>query len=118
MSLTYLSFCFSLGPVKRRAMDERFCLKFLCIFTAGMGIFLFATASRPALWPTEPSVQCVPGALTLGAEGQGHEGDNSPPSNTEVNAGAGGLWLRSLKYVLLAWCSIKQWIRLYGVVLS
>jgi hypothetical protein len=32
----------------------------------GLGIFLFATASRKALGPTQPPIQWVTGALSLG----------------------------------------------------
>jgi hypothetical protein len=32
----------------------------------GKGIFLFATASRPALWPTQPPIPWIPVALSLG----------------------------------------------------
>jgi hypothetical protein len=50
----------------------------------GLGIFLFTIASRTALGPTQPPIQWVPGALTLGAERQGREDDHSPRSNAEV----------------------------------
>jgi hypothetical protein len=33
----------------------------------GLGIFLFATAFRPALCSTQPPVECVSGALSLGS---------------------------------------------------
>jgi hypothetical protein len=47
-------------------------------------IFLFFTASRPALGPTQPHIQWVPGALS-----PGQEADHSPPSSAEVkNDGA------------------------------
>jgi hypothetical protein len=46
----------------------------------GLGIFLFATASRPALWPTQPPVQWVPRALSLGVKWPGRKADHSPPS--------------------------------------
>jgi hypothetical protein len=42
-------------------------------------IFLFTTASRMALGPTQPPIQWVPGALSLG-----REAENSPPSSAEV----------------------------------
>jgi hypothetical protein len=50
-----------------------------------LGIFLFATASRPALGPTQPPIQWVPEALSLGVKRPGHEADQSPPSSAEVN---------------------------------
>jgi hypothetical protein len=34
----------------------------------GMGLFLFATESRPVLVPTQPSIQWVPRALPLGVK--------------------------------------------------
>jgi hypothetical protein len=50
----------------------------------GLEIFLFATMSRMALWPTQPPVQWIPGALSLGVKWLGHEADHSPPSSAEV----------------------------------
>jgi hypothetical protein len=50
----------------------------------GMGIFLFTTASRTALGPTQPPVQWVPGALSLEVTRPGREADHSPPSSAEV----------------------------------
>jgi hypothetical protein len=49
--------------------------------------FLFFTASRPALGPAEPPIQCIPGALSLGVKQQEREGDYSAPSNAEVKNG-------------------------------
>jgi hypothetical protein len=49
-----------------------------------MGIFLFTTASRPALDPTQPPIQLVPGALSLGVKRPGREADLSPTSTAEV----------------------------------
>jgi hypothetical protein len=51
----------------------------------GLGIFLFTTASRTALGPTQPPIQWVPEALSLGVKRPGHEADHSPPSRAEVN---------------------------------
>jgi hypothetical protein len=49
-----------------------------------LGIFLFITASRPALGPTQPAIQWVPGALSVGVKRQGREVDHSPASSAEV----------------------------------
>jgi hypothetical protein len=47
-------------------------------------MFLLAIASRPALRPTQPPIQWVPGALSLGVKRPGCEADHSPPSNAEI----------------------------------
>jgi hypothetical protein len=49
-----------------------------------LGILLFTTASRTALGPTQPPIQWVPGALSLGVKRLGREADHSPPSSAEV----------------------------------
>jgi hypothetical protein len=50
----------------------------------GLGIFLFTTASRTAVGPTQPPIQWVPGALSLGTKRPGREAHHSSPSNAEV----------------------------------
>jgi hypothetical protein len=50
----------------------------------GLGIFLFTTASRTALEPTQPPTQWVPGSLSVGVKRPGSEADHSPPSSAEV----------------------------------
>jgi hypothetical protein len=45
----------------------------------GLGIFLFTTTSRMALGRTQPPIQWVPGALSLGVKRPGREDDHSPP---------------------------------------
>jgi hypothetical protein len=50
----------------------------------GLGIFLFTTASRTALGPTQPPVQWVPGTLSLGVKRLGREADRSLPSSAEI----------------------------------
>jgi hypothetical protein len=50
----------------------------------GLGIFLFTIASRTALEPTQPPIQRVPGALSLGVKRPGREENHSPPSSAEV----------------------------------
>jgi hypothetical protein len=42
------------------------------------------TASRTALGSTQPPIQWVPGALSLGVKRPGREADHSPPSSAEV----------------------------------
>jgi hypothetical protein len=50
----------------------------------GLEIFLFTTASRTALGPTQLPIRWVPGALSLGVKRQGREADHSPQSSAEV----------------------------------
>jgi hypothetical protein len=45
----------------------------------GLGIVLFTTASRMALEPTQPPIQWVPGALSVGVKRPGREADHIPP---------------------------------------
>jgi hypothetical protein len=49
-----------------------------------LGIFLFATAFRMVLGPTQSSIQWLPAALSLGVKWLGREADHSPPSSAEV----------------------------------
>jgi hypothetical protein len=53
-------------------------------FPAGLGIFLFTTASETALGPTQPPIHWVPGALSMGVKRPVREADQSLPSNAEV----------------------------------
>jgi hypothetical protein len=49
-----------------------------------LGIFLLDIMSRPALGPTQPPVQWVPEALTLGVKRPEREVDHSPPYSAKV----------------------------------
>jgi hypothetical protein len=71
----------------------------------GLGIFLFTTASRTALGPTQPPIQRVRGALSLGVKRPERESDHSPPSNAEVR----NAWSYTSipQYVFMAWCLVK-----------
>jgi hypothetical protein len=42
----------------------------------GLGIFLFTTVSRTAVGPTQPPIQWVPGALSVGVKWPGREADH------------------------------------------
>jgi hypothetical protein len=51
----------------------------------GKNASVITTASSPALGPNQPSIQWVPGALSVGVKRPGREADHSrPPSNAEV----------------------------------
>jgi hypothetical protein len=50
----------------------------------GMGTFLFDTASGTSLGSTQPPIQRVPGALSLGIKLPDREADHSPPSSAKV----------------------------------
>jgi hypothetical protein len=66
--------------------------------------FLFITASRTVLGPTQPPIQWVPGALSLGVKRPGREAGHIPPSSAEVKN---------------AWSyTSNSPIRLHGVVLK
>jgi len=41
----------------------------------GLGIFLFTTSPRPALVPTQPPIQWIPGTLSLGVKRLGPKAD-------------------------------------------
>jgi hypothetical protein len=43
-----------------------------------LGIFLFTTASRKALGPTQPPIQWIQGALSLRVKRAGRKADHSP----------------------------------------
>jgi hypothetical protein len=59
-------------------------------WTAGVDIFLYSRASRasrPALRPTQPPIQWVPGDLSSEVKLMGHEADRSPSASAEVKNG-------------------------------
>jgi hypothetical protein len=68
----------------------------------GQRFFLFPTASRPAVEPTQPPIQWLQGALSPRVKRPGRESDHSTPSSIEVRN---------------AWrCTSAPPIRLHGVV--
>jgi hypothetical protein len=62
--------------------------------------------SRPALGPTQPPIQWVPGALSLGVKRPGREADHSLPSSAEIKDAWS--YTSTPQYVFLAWCLIKH----------
>jgi hypothetical protein len=69
-------------------------------------IFLFTTASRPALGSTQPPIQWLSGVLYPEVKRSGRETDYSPPSVLRLR-------MREVipplpQYVFMAWCLIKQ----------
>jgi hypothetical protein len=49
-----------------------------------MGFLVFATASRPALGPTQPPIQRITGALSPGVKELGRETHHSHPASAHV----------------------------------
>jgi len=68
-------------------------------------IYLFITFSTPALGPTQPPTQWVPGALSLWIKRPGREADHSPPSSAKVK----NAW---------SYASSTPLIRLHAIVLN
>jgi hypothetical protein len=77
----------------------------------GLGTSLFTTASRPVLDPTQPPIQWVLWALSLGVKRPAREADHSPQSSAEVtNAWS---YTSTPQYASIAWCSVKSQGQLY-----
>jgi hypothetical protein len=70
----------------------------------GLGIFLFITASRTALGPTQPPIQWVPGALSLGVKRRGRETDHLHLVPRKRMRGA----IPPIPQHVMAWCLVKQ----------
>jgi hypothetical protein len=60
----------------------------ICNYNVGISyipnFFLFTTSSRPVLAPTQPPVQCSPGARSPGLKRPGREADHLPTISVEV----------------------------------
>jgi hypothetical protein len=62
--------------------------------------------SRPALGSTQPSIQRVPEALSLGVKQPGRETDHSSPASTQVKKT--WVYTSTPPYVFKAYCLIKH----------
>jgi hypothetical protein len=86
---------------------------YMCECIAIMGLFLFATASRPTFGPTQSPIQCLPGALISGVKRLGRVADHSPPSNTRSKSAWSYTYscyaIRlSKRYVPTVWFKVKH----------
>jgi hypothetical protein len=72
----------------------------------GLGIFLFTAVSRPALGPTQPLIQWLPGYLSLGVKRPGREADHSHPCSAEVKNPWRNTSIPPICFI--AWCSGKN----------
>jgi hypothetical protein len=75
-------------------------------FRQVLGIFLCSTASRTAPGPTQPPIQWVPAALSLGVKRSGREADHSPPYSSKVKTEWS--YTSTTQYAFMAWCSVKK----------
>jgi hypothetical protein len=56
--------------------------------------------------PTQPPIQRVPGAISLGVKRPGREADHSPPSNAEFKNASS--YTSTPQYVFMVWCLVKH----------
>jgi hypothetical protein len=68
-------------------------MSFIYIYVTGYGLdsHLFSIISRPAPELSQPPIQWVPGAISLGVKRLWSETDHSPPSSAEVKNGGANL---------------------------
>jgi len=75
-------------------------------FQLEAGIFLFITAPRPVVAPTQPPTPWLPGTLSLGAKQPAREADHSPKSIAEVKNA--WIYIAVSPNVFMSWCLIKH----------
>jgi hypothetical protein len=74
-------------------------------FPVGTGNFLFTTASRSTLGPTQPPIEWVTGDRFLRVKRLGHEADHSPPSSAGIRNTWGYTYTPQSRFhgVVLGW---------------
>jgi hypothetical protein len=70
----------------------------------GLGIFIFATASKPALEPTQPPIQWVLGISSPEVKRPGRKSNLLLPSNIEVKNKRN--YTSTQSYVFMALCLV------------
>jgi hypothetical protein len=55
-----------------------------CYSRQGQGVFFLFRMSRPALGPTQPHIQWVPWAFSLGVKWLERDINDVPPSNAKI----------------------------------
>jgi hypothetical protein len=75
-------------------------------FPARAGNFLFDTMSRSPLGPTQPPIQYLSGALSVGVKRPGREADHSLSSSDRSKNER--RYTSTPQYVFMAWCLFKH----------
>jgi hypothetical protein len=70
------------------------------------GIFLFTSASKLALGPTQLPLQWVPGILSAGEKRPRRSADPSPRNSAEVKNAWG--YTSTIPYIFMSWCLVKH----------
>jgi hypothetical protein len=78
------------------------------VFGSSFSLFCYSQhKSRPALGTTQPPIQWVPGAFSLGVKRPGREADHSSASSAERSRNAWS-YISTPQYVFMAWCLVKH----------
>jgi hypothetical protein len=70
--------------------------------------YIFTTAPRPSLGPTQPPTKWVAGDLSSGVMWPGHEADHSPPSSAPFPIHLHGMVFNKHRINFMAWYLVKH----------